>query len=267
MAATQPPTTARRVLLAALATPAPQAAAQHAAAPYRPARMIVPLPPGSSPDVAARLFAEGLSRRRGHPIAVENRVGGIGAVASNAFLQAKPGEALFFGMGDLLTEAPLTRAGTPFADAAAFVPISTAATVFMAVSVPASLPVRSLGEFVRYARAQPGALNWFAEPGTALYLALNAFLRRAGIEAVFVSFSGLMMPELVQVARPPGALGPLAGSRCGLAPSPARRLTRPASDRMQAVRMRYSPTPTPACRRASTPGSTRRPWPRRGWCG
>lgn len=171
--------------------------------------MIVPLPPGSSPDTAARFFADGLARRCGHPIAVDNRVGAVGAVAGNAFVQARPGEALFFRMGDLLTVAPLTEAGTPFADAAGFLPISTVATDFMAVSVPASLPVRSLAEFVDHARVRPGALNWFATPGTALYIAFNAFLRRAGVDAVFVSFRNLMMQEVAQ-GRVHAALVPLA---------------------------------------------------------
>lgn len=179
-------------------------------APPRPGRMIVPLPPGSSPDLAARLFADALSRRRsGHPIAVENRVGAVGAVAGNGFVQARPGEALFFGMADLLTVAPLTEANTPFADAAAFVPISTVAADAMVVSVPASLPVRTLAEFVDYARGRPGALNWYATPGTSVYIAFNAFLRRAGIEAVFVSFRSLMMAEVAQ-GRVHAALNPLA---------------------------------------------------------
>lgn len=173
-------------------------AAQTTATSLRPTRMIVPLPPGSSPDLAARIFAETWSRRRGHPIAVENRVGATGAVAGGAFLQARPGDALFFGMGDLLTVAPLTEASTPFADAEGFLPISTAATDFMVVSVPASLPVRSLTEFVDYARTRPGVLNWFATPSTALYIAFNAFLRRADVDAVFVSFRNLMMQEVSQ---------------------------------------------------------------------
>lgn len=164
----------------------------------KPARLIVPLPPGSSPDIAARLFADAFSRRRGHPVAVENRAGGVGAVAAEAFAQSRPGDALFFGVGDLLTVAPLTQDRSPFADRAAFVPVSTVATDPMAVVVPASLPVRSLAEMVDHARARPGALNWYAAPGTSLYIAFNAFLRRLGIDAVFVSFRGLMLVELAQ---------------------------------------------------------------------
>ena len=56
--------------------------------PFRPARMIVPTPAGSAPDVAARLLAEGLSRRRSHPITVENRPGADGVLGAEAFAQA-----------------------------------------------------------------------------------------------------------------------------------------------------------------------------------
>lgn len=207
-------TPARRAVVGSLATlPAlllgRGGVGQTSVASLRPTRMIVPLPPGSSPDLAARIFAEALSRRRGHPIAVENRVGATGAVAGSAFLQARPGDALFFGMGDLMTVAPMTEANTPFTDAEGFLPISSAATDFMVVSVPASLPVRSLSEFVDYARARPGALNWFATPSTALYIAFNAFLRRADVDAVFVSFRGLMMQEVSQ-GRVHAALVPLS---------------------------------------------------------
>lgn len=164
----------------------------------RPWRLIVPLPPGSSPDIAARLFADAFARRRGHNVAVENRVGGVGAVAGEAFAQSRPGEALFFGVGDLLTVAPLTQDRSPFADRAAFVPVSSVASDPMAVVVPASMPVRTLAEMVDHARARPGALNWYAAPGTSLYIAFNAFLRRLGIDAVYVSFRGLMLVEVAQ---------------------------------------------------------------------
>lgn len=189
-------------VLPALSTPDISIAAGEPPAPpaagARPGRMIVPLPPGSSPDIGARLFADAFSRRRGHPVAVENRVGGAGAVAGEAFAQTRPGEALFFGMGDLLTVAPMTQERSPFADGTAFVPLSSVADDPMAIVVPASMPARSLAEMVDHARARPGALNWYAAPGTSLYIALNAFLRRHGIDAVFVSFRNLMLVEVAQ---------------------------------------------------------------------
>src|SRR3712207_7820688 len=97
------------------------AAAQQGAAPagpaggsatpaHRPTRMISPAAAGSGPDVGARFFAEGFSRPRGHPGAVENRPGGGGAVAADDFTPARPGEALLSGMCDPVTVAPVTEA-------------------------------------------------------------------------------------------------------------------------------------------------------------
>ena len=108
-----------------------------------PARMIVPVPPGTSPDTAARLLAERLSHRRGHPLVVENRTGGDGTIGAAAFAQARPGEALFFGMVDLLTVAPLAGGRLPYDPTGDFVPVSSAATDFFVLSVPSALPART----------------------------------------------------------------------------------------------------------------------------
>jgi tripartite-type tricarboxylate transporter receptor subunit TctC len=69
---------------------------QPAPGPFRPARMIVPFPAGTSLDLAARTVAEGLARRHGHPIAVENRAGADGVLGAEAFAQSRPGEALLY---------------------------------------------------------------------------------------------------------------------------------------------------------------------------
>lgn len=172
------------------------AAAGGAARPIRtsgdhPSRVVVPVPPGTSPDVAARLLAEGLSRRHGRPLAVDNRVGGDGAVGAAAFARTRPGEALFFGMADLLTVAPLAGDPLPYDPAADFAPVSTAATDFFVLSVPSAMPARTLGEFVAHARIRPpGELSWAGPARTAAYPAFRAFLRSAGLEMAFVPYRG-----------------------------------------------------------------------------
>ena len=86
------------------------ARAQPVTRPLRPARMIVPFPAGTSLDLAARIVAEGLARRRGHPIAVENRAGADGMLGAEAFAQARPGEALIYSINAVVTVAPLAVA-------------------------------------------------------------------------------------------------------------------------------------------------------------
>ncbi|MBD0275698.1 MAG: tripartite tricarboxylate transporter substrate binding protein, partial [Acetobacteraceae bacterium] len=169
----------------AIHAPRPSAASD------RPSRLVVPVPPGTSPDTAARLLAERLSHRRGHPLAVENRVGGDGTIGAAAFAQARPGEALFFGMADLLTVAPLAGDPLPYDPAADFAPVSSAATDFFVLSVPSAMPVRTLAEFVDHARARPpGELSWAGPARTAAYPAFRAFLRSAGLEMAFVPYRG-----------------------------------------------------------------------------
>ena len=184
--ATGPTTTRRRAalgLVLAAGAPRPSAASG-------PSRVVVPVPPGTSPDTAARLLAERLSRRRGHPLVVENRAGGDGTVGAAAFAQARPGEALFFGMADLLTVAPLAGDPLPYDPDGDLVPVSSAATDFFVLSVPSAMPVRTLAEFVEHARARPGGLNWAGPTRTAAYAVFRAFLRRAELEMAFVSYRG-----------------------------------------------------------------------------
>ncbi len=234
LAAAPPPPSAPGVRAAAGEPPRPSAPSVAAAGDVRPGRMIVPLPPGSSPDIAARLFADAFSRRRGHPVAVENKAGGVGAVAGEAFAQSRPGEALLFGVADLLTVTPLTQERSPFADRDAFVPVSSVATDPMAVVVPAGSPARSLAGLVEHARARPGALNWYAAPGTSLYIAFNAFLRRLGIDAVFVSFRGLMLVEVAQ-GHVHLALGSIAAALPYVRSGGVRLLATPSPGRVPVV--------------------------------
>jgi tripartite-type tricarboxylate transporter receptor subunit TctC len=177
----------RAALGLALAVGAPRPAGTSG----HPSRVVVPVPPGTSPDTAARLLAERLSHRRGHPLVVENRTGGDGTIGAAAFAQARPGEALFFGMADLLTVAPLAEDRLPYDPAGDFVPVSSAATDFFVLSVPSAMPVRTLAGFVDHARARPpGELNWAGPARTAAYPAFRAFLRRAGLEMSFVAYRG-----------------------------------------------------------------------------
>ena len=182
---TRPTATRRAALAIALAIGRPEPARAS-----DPARIIVPVPPGTSPDIAARLLAAGLSSRRSHPLLVENRTGADGTIGAGAFAQAHPGDALFFGMADLLTVAPLAGDRLPYDPASDFVPVSSAATDFFVLSVPSTIPARTLAEFVGYVRTRPGELNWAGPARTAAYPAFCAFQRQAGIEMTFVSYRG-----------------------------------------------------------------------------
>jgi hypothetical protein len=160
------------------------------------------------------MLAEGLARRRGHPIAVENRAGADGVLGAEAFAQARPGEALFYSFVAAVTVVPLMHEGRlPLGPDADLVPISAGAADFFVLSVAPALPVHTLAEFVEHGRTRPGALNWFASPG-APYLAFRAFLRDAapgGLDMAYVSYRGAP-PALLDLAagRIHAVLAPLA---------------------------------------------------------
>jgi len=77
--------------------------------PQRPVRMIVPIAPGSSPDVAARVFAERLAMRWGQPVIVENRPGADGLIGTAAFAAAAEDHALLFSFAAPLTVYPVIQ--------------------------------------------------------------------------------------------------------------------------------------------------------------
>jgi tripartite-type tricarboxylate transporter receptor subunit TctC len=155
----------------------------------RPARMITMAQPGSSLDIAARVMAEGLSRRRGHPIAVENRPGADGILAAEAFVQARPGEALFYGIHAVVTVTPLLVERLPYNPEADLVPIHPGATDFLGLLVPEASAARSAAALIETARARPGALNWNSMG--AGYLAFRNMMQAAGgLDMTYVAYRG-----------------------------------------------------------------------------
>lgn len=164
------------------------ARSQPAVGGFRPARMIIPGTAGSTLDLAARVLAEGLSRRRGHPIAAENRPGAEFVLGTEAFVKARPGEALLYTVNAAVTVAPLmAERPLPYDPDVDLVPVHPGATDFLGLTVPEALPVRSLAELAARARAQPGALNWFSA-GLG-YLAFRNFMREAGgLDMAYVAY-------------------------------------------------------------------------------
>lgn len=177
----------RRALLAtALAAGLPAAPGRAEAWPSRTIRILSPLPPGTLHDSTMRLFAEGLSRRLGQPVVVDNRPGGEGVVATMAFLNLQDDHRLFFSFAGPVTVNPLTITRLPY-DPAALVPLSSAALDHVAVTGAPDLPVRDLAGLVALARARPGALSYMVAPG-AIGLAFEGFLATQGLDMLRVGY-------------------------------------------------------------------------------
>ena len=176
---------ASAILAAVFAVLTPAAGhAQHW--PQRTVKFVVPLGPASGTDICARLFADRLSARWGQAVVVENRPGGDGMVAINAFLGAADDHVLLFAPSSSFTAHPFLYDKLSY-DPRDFVPIARVSNTLIAMAVPASLNVASMPELVALIRSQPGKLNWAGITG-AVDLVLSGFLRSAKLDIVKVPY-------------------------------------------------------------------------------
>jgi len=155
--------------------------------PQRTVRVILPLPPGTATDIAARLFAQRLAERWGQPVIVENRQGGDGIPAVMSFLAARDNHTLMFSFAGVITINPLIHDKLPYDPASDLVPVASVVDNFFAIAASAALKVASLEDFIRLVRSQPGKLNWAATPGLPDYI-FAALQRSAGIKMTQVSY-------------------------------------------------------------------------------
>jgi tripartite-type tricarboxylate transporter receptor subunit TctC len=147
--------------------------------PTRPVKLVLTLGPGSGSDISARLFADRLSQRWGQPVVVENRPGGDGVVAINAFVSAHDDHVLLFAPTSSFTAHVYLHENLPYKPAD-LVPITRISNTIIAISVPASLQPNSLKELVAVAKAEPGKLNWAGVTG-ALDFMFAGWLKEEGI--------------------------------------------------------------------------------------
>lgn len=186
------------ILVAVAAIHLHSSAAAAGSWPERIVRVITPGPPGSSIDVAARLFAERLAELWGKPVVIDNRPGADGIIAVQAFLQGNDGHSLLFAFPGIVTVVPLLHDSLPYDPVNDLVPITSAAYDFLCVAVPEKLPVSTLGELVTFAKSRPDNLNWAAAAG-APYLTFLEFQRRAGLAMTYTSYrnSTQALPDLM----------------------------------------------------------------------
>src|SRR5262245_7057617 len=174
------------VVLVVAMTPAVCAAGADKAWPTRLVRSIVPFAAGGAMDTAARLYADGLSKRWDQPVVIENRPGADTHIATAEFIKARGDHTLLYGISSAFTINPLLL-GIPPYDPQDLVPISAGSSVVLVVAVHTGVPTRSLSDLARLAQAEPGKLLWGAPPGVPRY-AFTAFLKRRGLEILFVPY-------------------------------------------------------------------------------
>ena len=184
--------------VAALLLAADEASAQ--SYPTRSIRLVAPSTPGDAPDVIARLVAERLSTALGQQVVVENRPGAGGVVGSEVVAKAPPdGYTLIMGNAGSHGINAAVYSSLPYNILKDFAPVSQIAIAPNIFVVNPELPVRTIPEFIAYAKARPGKLSYASGGnGSSSHMSMELLKSMAGIDVVHVPYKG-STPALTDV--------------------------------------------------------------------
>lgn len=166
------------------------AAAQ--AYPTKTVRMVVPYAAGGSTDSTARLIAQALSTKLGQPFIVDNKPGAGGSIGHDVVAKAPTdGYTLLFSAAGPLVVTPHTYPKLSYEPITGFEPIKLIATAPLMLVVRPSLPVTSVAELIKLAKAKPGTLTYGSfGNGSAAHLAGELFKSLAGVDMIHVPYKG-----------------------------------------------------------------------------
>jgi tripartite-type tricarboxylate transporter receptor subunit TctC len=163
-----------------------------AAFPERPITVIVPYAAGGAGDVIIRLLSDAIEKKLGQPLVIDARGGGGGMIGANAVATAAPdGHTLMMGATNNFVINQFMFPKSRFDPLTQFVPITRVAVVPSVMYMNPSVPVKTLGEFVAYAKANPGKLS-YASPslGSTPHLSVERLKQLTGIDLVHVPYRG-----------------------------------------------------------------------------
>ncbi len=159
--------------------------------PDHPIKLVVPFPAGGPTDTAARIVAKGLQSKIGQTVVIENQGGAGGAIAAKQVATAAPD-----GYTLMMVAAAHTFGTQPLLTKLGFDPVKTFAPIAMAVAdrqvlvINPALPTKTLAEFVAYAKANPGKLNYGTAVAIGPHFISELFIRKAGLNIVHVPYRG-----------------------------------------------------------------------------
>ena len=175
--------------------------------PDRPVKIIVPLPPGGSPDTIARTLAQNLQDTWKQPVVVENRTGGSQNIGADAVAKSAPdGYTWLLAPDNVFVTNPYIAKATTFDPLTDLQPVTEVARIQFLLVVPASLPVNSVQELIAYAKARPNELNVGSSGnGSPQHLSAAMLQLLGGIKMNHVPYKGAapaiqdLLPGRIQV--------------------------------------------------------------------
>jgi tripartite-type tricarboxylate transporter receptor subunit TctC len=175
----------------AAALPVASHVARAQAYPSRPVRIVAGFPAGSAPDILARLIGEWLSERLGQPFVIENRLGAAGNIATEAVVRASPdGHTLLLVVTANAISATLYDK-LNFNFIRDIAPVGSIYRVPLVMEVNPSLPIKTVPEFIAYAKVNPGKLSFASTGnGSTPHVSAELFKAMTGVNMVHVPYRG-----------------------------------------------------------------------------
>ena len=183
------------LLLLAFVAILPAVHAQTGKWPERPVRVIIPFPPGDSPDVVARLLAPKLTEEFGQQFVVDNRTGASGTIGSEIAIRANPdGYTVAVVPSSYATSAALYK--LPYDPVRGIAPIAMLAAGPSLLVAHPSVKATNLKEFIELLRAQPRTVNFGSSGnGTTPHLMVELFMQMTRTEMVHATRAGSSRPR------------------------------------------------------------------------
>jgi tripartite-type tricarboxylate transporter receptor subunit TctC len=177
-----------RTLLSVVLLATPLAAS--AQFPVKSIRIVVPFPAGSATDTITRILGNSVSQAVSQPVVVENKAGADGAIAAGEVVKsAADGYTLLMATNSPMSAVPAMKKVPPYDPVTDFTPISDIGRYTFFVVVHPSIPGKTLGDLIDYAKANPGKIN-YATGNTTGIVSTAFFASLAGIQLVHVPYKG-----------------------------------------------------------------------------
>jgi tripartite-type tricarboxylate transporter receptor subunit TctC len=160
--------------------------------PNRPVRVIVPFAPGGGSDVLARLLGPRLSERLRQPVVVDNRPAASGVVGADLVAKANPDGYTLLLVFSTHAQSAQLFSKLPFDPIRDFAPITLVITTPPGMMLHPAVPAKTVKEFIAYARANPGKLNYGSSgPGSSPHLITELFKSMAGVQMTHIPYKGV----------------------------------------------------------------------------